>query len=125
MKTRYIILIALLAVLIGVIVGTYGDVSSKATFKQASNHPGEEFYITGDLMKDLPMEYDPEINPNYFTFHVRDKDNQVMKVVSHEPKMQDFELTDQVSMVGYVNEGVFRAVKIIPKCPSKYEEEQG
>jgi cytochrome c-type biogenesis protein CcmE len=52
-----------------------------------------------------------------------DEAGDTSKVVSSEPKQQDFEMTDEVQMVGYMDEGFFRATKVMPKCPSKYEKE--
>lgn len=124
MKPKVIILIALLAVVIAVIVGTYGDVSTTATFTEADAQPNKEFHITGTLLKDKPIEYDPVKDPNYFTFYLQDKNGDVRKVISHEPKLQDFELTETVTMIGQAEGENFRANKVLPKCPSKYEEEQ-
>lgn len=124
MKPKVIILIALLAVVIAVIVGTYGDVSTTATFSEADAQPNKEFHITGALLKDKPIEYDPVKDPNYFTFYIQDKNGDVRKVISHEPKLQDFELTETVTMIGQSEGEHFRANKVLPKCPSKYEEEQ-
>lgn len=124
MKPKIILFIALLAVVIGVIVSTYGDVSTTATFAQADEQPSKEFHITGQLMKDMPIEYDPEVDANYFTFFLKDKEGTIKKVISSEPKLQDFELTETVSMIGISKGESFYAKKVLPKCPSKYEEQQ-
>ncbi len=46
------------------------------------------------------------------------------KVVSYEPKQQDFERAETVNMYGHVDGDIFRATKVIPKCPSKYKDEE-
>lgn len=124
MKPKVIIFIALLAVLIAVIVSTYGDVSSTATFAQADEQPSKEFHITGDLMKEMPIEYNPEVDANYFSFYLKDKDGMVKKVISNEPKLQDFELTERVTMIGVSKGETFYAKKVLPKCPSKYKDQE-
>lgn len=124
MKPKVIIIIALLAVVIAVIVGTYGDVSTTGTFAEADAQPNKEIHITGTLLKDKPIEYDPIKDPNYFSFYLQDKDGVVKKVVSFEPKVQDFELTETVSMIGTSEGDHFKANKVLPKCPSKYKDEQ-
>lgn len=124
MKPKFIILIALLAVAIAVILSTYGDVSTTATFTEADKNPEREYHITGKLRKDKPIEYNPKEDANYFSFYLEDKDGVVKKVISHEPKLQDFELTETVSMIGMSEGENFRAKKVLPKCPSKYKDEQ-
>ena len=44
--------------------------------------------------------------------------------MSHEPKQQDFERAESVSMYGIAKNDHFLATKVIPKCPSKYKDEQ-
>lgn len=124
MKPKAIILLVLLAVAIGFVMSTYLDASENATFEQAANNPDKEYHITGFLVKDKPIEYDPLKDANHFTFYLKDKDGVIRQVVSSEPKMQDFERTEKVSMTGYADGDVFRATKVLPKCPSKYKDEQ-
>lgn len=123
MKPKAIILIVVLAVLIAVIIGTYGDVSSSVSFKEAAEYPEKTFHVQGVLMKEMPVEYDPVKDPNYFTFFVKDKEGDVKKVIAYQPKVQDFERTESVSMNGKMRGDDFHAEKIMLKCPSKYEEE--
>ncbi|MFY0644729.1 MAG: cytochrome c maturation protein CcmE [Bacteroidia bacterium] len=124
MKPKVLILIALLAVVIAVIVSTYGDVSSTSTFEKADQQPSKDFHITGEIMKEMPIEYDPVVDPNYFTFFLKDKEGTIKKVVSHEPKLQDFELTETATIVGSSQGDTFLAKKVLPKCPSKYKDQQ-
>jgi cytochrome c-type biogenesis protein CcmE len=70
------------------------------------------------------MEYDPHIDPNYFSFYLKDKNGDIRKVVSTNPKQQDFERAETVNMYGRSDGKVFRASKVMPKCPSKYKDEQ-
>ncbi|MBR9859273.1 cytochrome c maturation protein CcmE [bacterium] len=123
MKPKVIALIAIMAVVIAVIVASYGETSTTVTFTEAESNPDDDFYITGQLMKDMPVEYDPVKDPNYFSFYLKDKDGEVRKVVAHEPKLQDFERATEVTMMGTARDDHFEAKKVMPKCPSKYEEE--
>ncbi len=70
------------------------------------------------------MEYDALKDANYFSFYLKDKNGDLRKVVSSEPKQQDFERAETVNMYGHVDGEIFRATKVIPKCPSKYKDEQ-
>ena len=124
MKPKAIILLVLLAVAIGFVMSTYMEASESATFKQAEANPDKEYHITGFLMKDKPIEYKPLEDANRFTFYLKDKDGEVRKVISSEPKMQDFEKTETVSMTGRAIGEDFLATKVLPKCPSKYKDQQ-
>lgn len=124
MKPKVIVLLVLLAVAIAGIMSTYAGAEKSSTFSEATDNPGETYHITGFLVKDKPMEYDPVKDANYFSFYLKDKEGNVRKVVSSEPKQQDFERAESVNMYGHVDGDIFRATKVIPKCPSKYKDEQ-
>ncbi|MFT5056466.1 MAG: cytochrome c-type biogenesis protein CcmE [Pseudoalteromonas distincta] len=124
MKPSVITLIVILAVGIAAIMNTYSSATPSATFELAEANAGETYHITGFLVKDKPFEYNPIKDPNYFAFYLKDKAGTVRKVVSHEPKQQDFERAESVSMYGIAKEDHFLATKVTPKCPSKYEDEQ-
>ncbi|MBT8327046.1 MAG: cytochrome c maturation protein CcmE [Bacteroidia bacterium] len=124
MKPKAIILLVLLAVAIGFVMSTYMEASESATFEQAEANPDKEYHITGFLVKDKPIEYNPLEDANRFTFYLKDKDGEIRKVISSEPKMQDFEKTETVSMTGRASGEDFLATKVLPKCPSKYKDQQ-
>ena len=123
MKPRVIALLVGMAIVVAVIVASYSETSETVTFKYAEEHPNKDFYVTGDLMKDMPVEYDPVKDANYFSFFLKDKDGEIRKVVAYEPKLQDFERATEITMMGSAEEDHFHAKKVMPKCPSKYEEE--
>lgn len=124
MKIKYLILLVVMTVLIAIIISTYGSSSTSASFAQAEKNPNREFQISGDLMLDQPMVYDPLENANYFSFYLKDKDGAIFKVESNEPKPQDFEYSDKVVAIGKAKDGVFKANKLLLKCPSKYEKDE-
>ncbi|MDA8930600.1 cytochrome c maturation protein CcmE [Bacteroidia bacterium] len=124
MKPTAIALIVVLAVAIAGIMSTYSSAEQSATFTEATENPGDTYHITGFLMKEMPMEYDALKDANYFSFYLKDKNGDLCKVVSSEPKQQDFERAETVNMYGHVDGEIFRATKVIPKCPSKYKDEQ-
>lgn len=124
MKIKYIILLVVMTVFIAIIISTYGSSSTSATFAQAEKYPEKEFQISGDLQLDQPMVYDPLVNANYFSFFLKDSDGKIFKVESKEPKPQDFEYSDKVVAIGKVKDGVFKADKLLLKCPSKYEKDE-
>jgi cytochrome c-type biogenesis protein CcmE len=124
MKPKAIILIVMLAVAIAAIMSTYSGAEKSSTFTEAAANPGDTYHITGFLAKDMPMEYDPVKDANYFSFYLKDKEGALKKVVSSEPKQQDFERAESVNMYGHMDGEIFVATKVIPKCPSKYKDEE-
>ena len=124
MKPKIIALLVILAVAIGYIMSTNMEASTSATFSEAQENPEEVFHISGFLMKDMPVEYDALKDPNYFTFYVKDKEGKVCKVITHQPKQQDFERAETINMYGRAEGEEFIATKVMPKCPSKYKDEE-
>ena len=76
----------MLAVAIAAIMTTYSGAEKSSTFAEADANPNETFHITGFLVKEKPMEYNPQIDPNYFSFYLKDKNGNIRKVVSTNPK---------------------------------------
>ncbi len=131
MKITHIFGIIVIVVAIAVIVSTTNDVSTYVTFKEAtemaSNGKAGKVHIVGTLKKDaaghiMEMSYQPEIDPNHFTFTLVDRNNEAKTVVYDNPKPQDFERSEQVVVIGTMQNGEFVANKILMKCPSKYQE---
>jgi cytochrome c-type biogenesis protein CcmE len=123
-KKLHLIIIILLAAGIGVIMSTLADSSTYATFASASATPSEEFHIVGTLAPGKPMEYNPEVNANLFTFYMVDKDGKEQKVMFEGTKPQDFERSEQIVVTGKCSGSDFMASKILMKCPSKYNNGQ-
>ncbi len=124
MKKTYIILIVLIAVAIGAIVSTYGDASTYEDFNVAAENPGKEFHIVGVLDSTKTKEYDPKIDPNYFSFYLIDEKGNERKVIYRAPEPQDFERSEKIVIIGKMEGEEFLASKILLKCPSKYTEGQ-
>ena len=133
MKKAHILGIVIIAVAIAVIVSTAGDASSYVTFKEAAElaEDGEatKVHVVGKLKKDnirkiVGMEYQPQIDPNYFSFVLVDENNEERQVVYSSPKPQDFERSEQIVIIGSMQDKHFVADKILMKCPSKYQENE-
>lgn len=133
MKKTHILGIAIIAIAIAIIVSTAGDASSYVSFKEAKELASEgnntAVHVVGRLKKDannhiLGMQYDPLKDPNYFTFMLVDTNRIEQQVVYFKPKPQDFERSEQVVIIGKMQNKVFVADKILLKCPSKYVEKE-
>ncbi|HRO09287.1 MAG TPA: cytochrome c maturation protein CcmE [Saprospiraceae bacterium] len=122
MNRSLIISFVLILAGIGVFISASKDVSTYANFKQAAN--GGKVKIVGQLAKDMPMTYDPQNKPNEFEFFLTDEQKTVKKVILHQPKPQDFEMSEQIVVTGELKDDVFNASEILMKCPSKYKNEE-
>lgn len=134
MKITHIIGIVVIAIAIGVIISTTGNASSYVSFgeakEMAANGNSSKIHVVGKLPKSgdgkiVGMVYDPQLDPNYFSFDLTDQNGLTQKVVYANPKPQDFERSEQIVIIGGYNEkNVFVADKILMKCPSKYQDEE-
>jgi cytochrome c-type biogenesis protein CcmE len=130
MKKIQIFGLVVIAVAIGIIVSTAGDASTYVDFSKAkemaAKGDNESIHVVGQLKKNsageiIEMQYDPQIDPNYFSFTLVDNNNVAQKVVYKSTKPQDFDKSEQVVVIGKMQNGTFAAEKILMKCPSKYE----
>lgn len=121
MKKQYIIAILLIIAGVAAFMSASKDVSTYAFFKDAN---GKRVKVVGTLSKDKPMDYDPENNPDQFSFTMKDGDGIEKKVVLGKPKPQDFEMSEQIVVTGTLKNDIFEADEILMKCPSKYKDEE-
>jgi len=121
MKKSHIIAIILIIVSIGAIIGTMADSSTYASFSSALESPGSEFHVVGYLNKNKPMNYNPQVNANLFSFFALDKEGKECLVRFKGSKPQDFERSEQIVLTGKYVGDHFEADKILMKCPSKYK----
>jgi cytochrome c-type biogenesis protein CcmE len=123
MKKIYIASLILIVAAIVIIIQATGDVSTYADFATAEK-TGERVKITGQLVKDKDMIYNPEKEPNIFRFFMEDVKGEQRQIVLNKAKPQDFELSEQIVLTGQMKDDAFYADEILMKCPSKYKEEE-
>ncbi|WP_299756066.1 cytochrome c maturation protein CcmE [uncultured Pontibacter sp.] len=133
MKKTHIIGILVIAVAIVIIMSSVGDASTYVSFGEAIERAEDgdmtKVHVVGRLKKDpqghiVEMNYDPLVDPNYFSFTLVDTNRVEQRVVYFNPKPQDFERSEQVVITGNMQKDVFVADKILLKCPSKYVEKE-
>ncbi len=123
MKKIHVLAIVMVAVAIGLLINAAGDMSTYATFEKAEKS-GKKVKIAGQLSKDKEMYYEPEKDPNYFSFYITDTEGEERKVVLLSEKPQDFELSEQIVLTGSIQGEEFVATDMLMKCPSKYKDEE-
>jgi cytochrome c-type biogenesis protein CcmE len=124
MKKIHIVGLIIIAVAIGFIITLASDYSQYETFTSARGETKKDFQVVGYLVKNQEMFYDPQHDPNYFTFYMKDKDSVQCKVILYSPKPQDFERTEQIVVTGRMKGDDFEAKSVLMKCPSKYKQDQ-
>jgi len=123
MKKSSIIGIVVIAIAIAVIVATYGSASRYGSFADARS-TSSEMHVIGHLDKSKELYYDAHKDPNYFSFFMKDKNGNELKVVYDKPEPEDFERSDQIVLVGRMENNEFHASTINMKCPSKYKNDK-
>jgi cytochrome c-type biogenesis protein CcmE len=123
MKKIYLIAFLMLGAGIYLFTMSGKELSTYSTFADADSEGGE-VKIACQLAKDKEMYYNPEEDPNYFSFFAKDADGKERKVVLKAEKPQDFELSEQVVLTGKMKGDEFHASHILMKCPSKYKDEE-
>ena len=123
MQKIHIVGLLVIMAAVAVFLTAADDVSTYASFDDAIIS-GNRVKISGalDLTKD--MFYNPEKDPNYFSFYMEDMDGATKQVVLTQPKPQDFERAESVVVTGSMKEDVFVATEVLTKCPSKYKNEE-
>jgi cytochrome c-type biogenesis protein CcmE len=119
MKKTHVVILILVAVTAAVLIARTGDYTTYANFLEAKEK-GKSVNVVGYLAKDKEMVYDPQKDPNFFSFIMADKEGNECKVVYKGSKPQDFERSEQVVVKGKMNGEVFACSEISMKCPSKY-----
>ena len=124
MKRSHIIAIVIIAVAIGMLVGSLYDSSTYADLDQAMKHPGKEYHVVGVLDRSQEIIYEPSLNASLTTFTMKDLEGRTCKVRLAKAKPQDLERSERVVLIGKANaNGEFEARDMLMKCPSKYNEE--
>ena len=121
MKRTHIAIIVVIAIAIGAIIASINDASTYVGFNEAQSTPGTKYTVIGELDLNAPMNFDAR--KQTFVFHAIDKDGKSSKVVYNQPKPQDFERSEEITMKGYATDSAFVAEEILMKCPSKYNEQ--
>jgi cytochrome c-type biogenesis protein CcmE len=131
MKKSHIFIIIVIAAAIGIIVTTAGDASTYVTFsdayQMASNGNPNSIHVVGQLTKDgsgQVIGIEKGEDKVSFSFEMIDEKGKVQKVEYGQPMPPDFTRSEKVVVVGHYAGDIFKAEKILLKCPSKYQEKK-
>ena len=130
MKKSHILIIVVIAAAIAIIVTTAGDASTYVTFDQAydlsSAGNKKDIHVVGQLKKDgggHVIGITEGADKVSFSFLMIDDNGKEQKVEYNQPMPPDFTRSEKVVVIGSYDGEMFRASKILLKCPSKYQEQ--
>lgn len=124
MKRSHIIILLVIAVSIGIVFFSLNSSETYASFTESNNHRNKVYHVVGKLNRDKEIIYDPKSDANLFTFYLIDKEGVERKVYLHKAKPQDFDKSEQIVVIGKMQDDGFHAKDILTKCPSKYSDAQ-
>ena len=124
MKKSYILALVMILVAGAIVLrGGGADVAPYSNFAEASVKDSN-VKLVGTLVKDKPMDYDPLVNPDLFSFYLKDEDGNERRVNLLMAKPKDFEMSESIVLTGRMMGEEFMAEDIQMKCPSKYKDEE-
>lgn len=131
MKKSHILIIIVIAAAIGILMSTAGDASTYVGFNEAyqiaKTGNKKEIHVVGQLKKDQSgnvIGIQPGIDRVSFSFLMVDDNGREQKVEYNQPMPQDFQKSEKVVVIGSYHGEMFKASKILLKCPSKYQEQK-
>ncbi|MCS6904829.1 MAG: cytochrome c maturation protein CcmE [Bacteroidia bacterium] len=120
MKTLSIIGIIAIAILMAVLMVNFAsEVSEYTNFEQARKMQKEVHVVAKWVMKEK-AHYDPQ--KDIFEFYLQDSTNNIARVHYPDPMPANFEKAEKVVVCGRYEGNIFKANKILMKCPSKYND---
>lgn len=123
MKKIHIVLLVFIAAAIAVLISFLQTTTTYDTVDTAISKPGKFVHLMARLDKNQPVEYDALKNPNYLSFVAVDTLGKSVKVIYHNPKPENFEISERLVLKGKYEEGLFNCQSIQTKCPSKYKDD--
>ncbi len=119
MKPKLIIGIISIVLFTSLLMYNFGNsISTYVNFEQAEGRSTSHVVGTWDNTQDYGFSRETM----QFTFHMKDQDGNVRRVVYAKPKPNNFEQATQLVVIGELRNNVFYANEMLMKCPSKYNE---
>jgi cytochrome c-type biogenesis protein CcmE len=129
--THIIALVILLACMGAALFSLSGAMAPHVTVAEAKARAGETVQVPGQIVKES-VRFSAERGGMEFEIigigGTQQKPlllaDQRMLVVYNQGKPDSFDTANQVEAIGTYKDGVFRANRLLVKCPSKYSDEQ-
>ncbi|RYY54759.1 MAG: hypothetical protein EOO09_13060 [Chitinophagaceae bacterium] len=123
MKKIHIIGLVFIAASIAVLISFLQTASTYDTVDTAISKQGKFVHLMARWDSTAPLQYDAIRNPNFLSFTAVDSLSKTIRVVYHNPKPDNFEMSERLVLKGKYNGEFFDCESIQTKCPSKYKED--
>ncbi|HTD94051.1 MAG TPA: cytochrome c maturation protein CcmE [Chitinophagaceae bacterium] len=123
MKKIHIVLLVFIAAAIAILISFLQTTTTYDTVDTAISKPGKFVHLMARWDKTQPMVYDAVKDPNFLSFTAVDTMGKSVKVVYHNPKPENFEISERLVLKGKYQDGLFDCQSIQTKCPSKYKDD--
>ncbi len=123
MKRSHLVLLLLTAGLVGTLIATLTSTARSVSFTEALAGEADSYKVSGTLVREEPVVYDPQVNFSVTEFTMRDRSGNVARVLLHEPKPTGLEQSESIDLYGHFEGDDFHADRMLMKCPSKYNEQ--
>jgi cytochrome c-type biogenesis protein CcmE len=122
MKPRIVLGVIAIVAFTSLLMYNFGNsISTYVSFEEAGSM--QNAHVVGKLAKEEPFGFSKETKK--FTFHMKDEQGNVRKVIYPRPKPNNFEQATQLVVIGEMRNNVFYANEMLMKCPSKYNDANG
>ena len=123
MKKINIILLVFIAAAIAILTSFLQTATTYDSIETAMTKPGKFVHVMAKLDLTQKLEYDAVNNPNFLGFTVIDSTGRSMKVIYHNAKPDNLEMSDKLVLKGKYEGDNFECKDIQTKCPSKYKDD--
>lgn len=123
MKRSHVVLLLLTAGLVGTLIATLTSTARSVTFPEAKAGDAASYKVSGTLVREEPVVYDPQVDAGVTLFTMMDRSGNVAKVHLHEAKPTGLERSESIDLYGHFDGEDFHADRMLMKCPSKYNEQ--
>lgn len=119
MKPKLILGVTAIVLFTSLLMYNFGNsISSYVNFEQAATRTSA--HVVGSW--DSTLETDFSRETMQFSFHMKDEDGNIRRVVYPRPKPNNFEEATQLVVIGEMRNNTFYADEMLMKCPSKYND---
>ncbi len=115
------VIVGVLVVAVGIVLGAVNFLDANVEYGnfQTAREMGKKLQVNGEWMREMQTSFDAD--KVVFTFYMKDENDEVVRVVYHGARPNNFEMANSIVAKGKFDGNEFHASDILTKCPSKYE----
>ncbi len=119
MKPKLIVGVFAIVFFTSMLMYNFGNsISTYVNFEEAADRSTSHVIGTWESTLEHGFSRDTML----FSFHMKDQDGNIRRVVYPRPKPNNFEQATQLVVIGEMRNNIFHASEMLMKCPSKYND---